>query len=40
MCEHEIVVDHRAHIVFREQFDFRDFVRCPEAVEEMQERHA
>ena len=40
MSEHEVVVDHRAQVVVGHHFNFRDFVRGAEAVEEMQKRHA
>src|SRR5690348_17810507 len=36
----QVVVDHGAHVVEAELFDFRNFVRGAEAVKEMQERDA
>ena len=38
--EHQLVVDHRAHVVVVEHLDLADFVRRAEAVEEVDERDA
>jgi hypothetical protein len=38
MCVDGLGVQHRAHVVQRQFFHLRDFVRRPEAVEEVKER--
>ncbi len=39
MCANEILRDHLFHYFIRNFFDFLYFVRCPEPIEEMDERN-